>query len=71
MAQTLYETGPISHSFNVLAEEFVFYESGVYSSETCNIEGSVIHDMVAVGYGVDNYGEEYWVSRNSWGPYWG
>ena len=27
--------------------------------------------MVAVGYGVSDFGDQYWVSRNSWGPYWG
>lgn len=66
----LFEHGPISVAFNVM-DDFVEYESGIYSNSTCaNGPMDVNHAVVAVGYGTEN-GIDYWIIKNSWSANWG
>ncbi|EER02718.1 cathepsin L, putative [Perkinsus marinus ATCC 50983] len=59
---------PVSVTMDASGADFGLYESGVYSSTTCN--GTVNHAVVAVGYGTEN-GSDYFIFKNSWGSSWG
>jgi len=48
---------------------FKSYTSGVFADPTCGNQHN--HAVLAVGYGVDTTGVEYWVVKNSWGTGWG
>ncbi|WOK93226.1 hypothetical protein Cni_G01921 [Canna indica] len=61
---------PVSVAYHV-ARDFIFYKSGVYTSDICrNTEMDVNHAVLAVGYGVED-GMPYWLIKNSWGEDWG
>ena len=50
--------------------EFMHYESGVLDNPGCGNDPA--HYMLLVGWGVDSRsGEEYWLSKNTWGTQWG
>eukprot|EP00638_Chattonella_subsalsa_P021106 CAMPEP_0117881530 /NCGR_PEP_ID=MMETSP0950-20121206/16878_1 /TAXON_ID=44440 /ORGANISM="Chattonella subsalsa, Strain CCMP2191" /LENGTH=386 /DNA_ID=CAMNT_0005736801 /DNA_START=324 /DNA_END=1484 /DNA_ORIENTATION=+ len=63
--------GPVSIAFQV-ASDFKSYSSGIYDSEICkNGPQDVNHAVLAVGYGTDDEGKDYWIVKNSWGTDWG
>lgn len=71
MKVAVFEKGPVSIAFEVV-DGFRDYLQGVYTSTVCkNGTGDVNHAVVAVGYGVDENGEAYWIVKNSWGDDWG
>uniref|UniRef100_A0A3Q0SXE0 Cathepsin H n=1 Tax=Amphilophus citrinellus TaxID=61819 RepID=A0A3Q0SXE0_AMPCI len=62
---------PITFSFDATAD-FKHYKDGVYSSTQCkNTADKVNHAVLAVGYGVEKNGVQYWIVKNSWGTAWG
>ncbi|XP_069041514.1 cathepsin S-like [Lepisosteus oculatus] len=62
-------TGPVSVGINAQLPSFHNYRGGVYYDPQCN-SGKVNHAVLVVGYGTDQ-GQDYWLVKNSWGPYWG
>lgn len=64
--------GPVSVSLDAQHVSFQFYESGVYEEPQCgNALADLSHAMLAIGYGTDDKGVDYWLMKNSWGETWG
>jgi len=58
--------GPLAVVTNGGSWSFQNYSGGLYNASCYNID----HAVTLVGYGVSGT-YEYWLVRNSWGPYWG
>lgn len=59
---------PVSVGVDV-QQAFIDYKSGILDDPKCGL--SLNHGIVAVGYGSQGAGKDYWIVRNSWGPTWG
>lgn len=71
MAEAMVMYQPISIAFEVV-DDFMHYKSGTYSSKDC--KGSptdVNHAVLAVGFGTDGAGTDFWTVKNSWSKDWG
>jgi len=67
VVNALANVGPLA--INVDASDWSSYSSGVYTD--CQFRDvDIDHVVQLVGYGTDG-GRDYWIVRNSWGPFWG
>jgi cathepsin F len=67
--EMLYTTGPLAVTIN--ASTLQYYTGGVIDViyEECPIGPN--HGVNLVGYGTSEYGQDYWIVRNTWGSDWG
>ena len=60
--------GPVSVAIEADETIFQFYKGGVLTGK-CG--SNLDHGVLAVGYGKDASGQEFWKVKNSWGEKWG
>ncbi|CAH1271291.1 CTSZ [Branchiostoma lanceolatum] len=72
MKEALTRNGPISCGIHV-NDKFEAYKGGIFNDPGASVPFPfhADHEVTVRGWGVDAYGTEYWIGRNSWGNYWG
>lgn len=70
LQEALATAGPIAVSIDASKGSFQFYKSGIYSEPSCQTHNPD-HAVLVVGYGTDEYQQDYYIIKNSWGKSWG
>lgn len=72
LQQAIASIGPIAVAVDASDESFQHYSSGIYYERNCRTKShDLTHDMLAVGFGTDKRGKEYYIVKNSYGKEWG
>lgn len=66
LTEAIGTVGPVSVTIDASHESFQHYHSGIYHERSCS-ERNIDHAILAVGYGTDDKGNDYYLVKNSWG----
>lgn len=70
LQEAIATVGPIAVTIDASLESFHHYSSGIYYDSECDSE-YMNHVVLVVGYGTDEYDQDYYIVKNSWGDSWG
>ncbi|KAH0572836.1 Cathepsin L [Spironucleus salmonicida] len=65
-------SGPVTIAISV-PESMMSYNGGIYDDEECKDTKyeDLVHQVLLVGWGINDEGVEYWIIQNSWSNIWG
>lgn len=70
LREAIATAGPIAISIDASHASFHFYQKGIYYEPHCSPK-YLSHSVLAIGYGTDKNGQDYYICKNSWGEDWG
>lgn len=70
LTEAIATVGPISVYIDATGWAFRHLSEGIYSNENCN-PNHLDHAVLAIGYGTNENGQDYYIVKNSWGRGWG
>ncbi|KAK9819683.1 hypothetical protein WJX72_001073 [[Myrmecia] bisecta] len=72
LMDALFTKGPMTVSVDAAPDSFRFYSSGVFKEPKCHSKlAKLDHAVIVSGYGTTESGEDYWLVKNTWSPFWG
>lgn len=70
LQEAIATAGPVVVCIDASQDSFQFYKSGIYSEPLCQTHNPD-HAVLVVGYGTDEFQQDYYIIKNSWGKSWG
>ncbi|KAG1677754.1 hypothetical protein FOA52_001066 [Chlamydomonas sp. UWO 241] len=70
LMEAVYTKGPLAVGVDPSPDSFLFYKEGVYTSDECDIN-DLDHQVILMGYGTTDDGQDYWLMKNMWSKFWG
>lgn len=70
LQEAIATAGPIAVCIDASQYSFQLYKSGIYSEPLCQTH-TPDHAVLVVGYGTDEFQQDYYIIKNSWGKSWG